>query len=201
MLGLISWFSALSTGAKVAVITGTSVVGIGAISAATSHPPEPQQPAAVIEEIKQEKPEDVTEVKTEVTTKEIPFKTTEEEDPNSDAGTETVAVEGKNGTEEIAYEVTYVNGKETSRKEVSSKITKKAINRVVLVGTYVAPAPATAAPTPATSSCDPNYSGGCVPIVGYDLDCPDIGFSVVVVGSDPHGFDGNDNDGLGCESY
>ena len=30
--------------------------------------------------------------------------------------------------------------------------------------------------------------------------CPDIGFQVRVIGSDPHGFD-RDNDGYGCESY
>jgi hypothetical protein len=39
-----------------------------------------------------------------------------------------------------------------------------------------------------------------VPIVGYDLDCGDIGFMVTVIGSDIHGFD-REGDGLGCESY
>lgn len=48
------------------------------------------------------------------------------------------------------------------------------------------------------SDCDPNYSGTCVPQVSYDLNCDDIGGSVTVVGSDPHGFDG-DGDGSGCE--
>jgi hypothetical protein len=56
------------------------------------------------------------------------------------------------------------------------------------------------APKPVASSCDPNYSGFCVPNVSYDLDCPDIGHMVVVVGSDPHRFD-SDDDGYGCESY
>jgi micrococcal nuclease len=70
--------------------------------------------------------------------------------------------------------------------------------------------PASAAPvaTPAAQAadagnCDANYQGACVPPydeVG-DLDCADIASAVDVVGSDPHGFDGNDNDGLGCESY
>jgi hypothetical protein len=57
-----------------------------------------------------------------------------------------------------------------------------------------APAPAEAA----SSGCDPNYSGACVPQVSYDLNCDDIGGSVTVIGSDPHGFDG-DGDGYGCE--
>jgi micrococcal nuclease len=66
---------------------------------------------------------------------------------------------------------------------------------------------AAAVPSPvagaAIGSCDPNYEGACVPLYEHagDLDCADIGSSVTVVGSDPHGFDGNDNDGLGCESY
>jgi micrococcal nuclease len=50
------------------------------------------------------------------------------------------------------------------------------------------------------SGCDPNYSP-CVPISASDLDCADIGFSVTIVGGDPHGFDGSDNDGYGCESF
>jgi hypothetical protein len=37
-------------------------------------------------------------------------------------------------------------------------------------------------------------------VVSYDSDCGDIGFSVTVIGSDPHGFD-REGDGLGCESY
>lgn len=65
----------------------------------------------------------------------------------------------------------------------------------------VAPAPAPRPkPAPAPrSNCDPNYTP-CVPNVSYDLDCADIGFSVRVIGSDPHRFDGDD-DGYGCESY
>ena len=48
------------------------------------------------------------------------------------------------------------------------------------------------------SGCDPNYSGACIPINSPDLDCADIGGSVKVSGSDPHGLD-RDGDGIGCE--
>jgi micrococcal nuclease len=75
-------------------------------------------------------------------------------------------------------------------------------------GGAAAPAAAAAVPTPGAEAansgrCDPNYEGACVPPYEQigDLDCADIGAAVTVVGSDPHGFDGNDNDGLGCESY
>lgn len=50
-----------------------------------------------------------------------------------------------------------------------------------------------------SSSCDPNYSGYCVPVVSYDLDCADVGSFFQVVGTDRHGFDG-DYDGVACES-
>jgi endonuclease YncB( thermonuclease family) len=76
--------------------------------------------------------------------------------------------------------------------------------------TLPAPAPATPVPTapppsaPASGSpaCDPAYPTICIPPNVPDLDCKDIPqygrFSVLP--PDPHGFDGNDNDGLGCES-
>ena len=56
------------------------------------------------------------------------------------------------------------------------------------------------APPPTTSSCHPNYSP-CIPNVAGDLNCADIGIQVTVIDADPYGLDGNDNDGLGCESY
>jgi Staphylococcal nuclease homologue len=55
---------------------------------------------------------------------------------------------------------------------------------------------------PPSGKCDPNYSGGCVPLYPPDVDCAAIralGIAPVrVIGSDPHRLDG-DNDGLGCE--
>ncbi|MBN8866321.1 MAG: hypothetical protein J0H98_02085 [Solirubrobacterales bacterium] len=52
-------------------------------------------------------------------------------------------------------------------------------------------------PAPASSGCDPNYSG-CVPPYPPDVDCADVGGSVSVLGDDPHGLDA-DGDGIGCE--
>jgi endonuclease YncB( thermonuclease family) len=63
-----------------------------------------------------------------------------------------------------------------------------------------APRPTQSGAGATTGSCDPNYTGGCVPNVPYDLDCADIGFEVRVVGPDKNRFDG-DGDGYGCESY
>lgn len=50
--------------------------------------------------------------------------------------------------------------------------------------------------------CDPNYRGACIPKYSKvgDLDCDEIPWTdFKSVGSDPHGFDG-DNDGIACES-
>lgn len=64
--------------------------------------------------------------------------------------------------------------------------------------TEVPPAPPTAVPAP-VAQCDSNYSGVCVPLVSYDLDCKDIGAKrFQSTGSDPHGLD-RDKDGLACE--
>jgi micrococcal nuclease len=50
----------------------------------------------------------------------------------------------------------------------------------------------------AAAGCNPNYTP-CVPHAAGDLDCPDVGHPVRVVGSDPYHLDG-DGDGYGCES-
>ena len=51
------------------------------------------------------------------------------------------------------------------------------------------------------SECDPSYPDVCIPPPPPDLNCDDEGIpeNFEVSGSDPHGFDG-DNDGIGCES-
>lgn len=62
----------------------------------------------------------------------------------------------------------------------------------------------TEAPTTTASggggNCHPSYPSVCIPPPPPDLNCGDISHRrFTVVGSDPHGFDG-DNDGVGCES-
>jgi hypothetical protein len=66
--------------------------------------------------------------------------------------------------------------------------------------------PVTPAPAPPREpepvprgNCDPNYSD-CVPPYPPDVDCPDIGHQVQVLGSDPHRLDA-DGDGVGCDIY
>jgi uncharacterized coiled-coil protein SlyX len=49
--------------------------------------------------------------------------------------------------------------------------------------------------------CDPSYPTVCIPPHPPDLDCPDVPYtSFTVQPPDPHGFDGYDYDGVGCET-
>ena len=61
------------------------------------------------------------------------------------------------------------------------------------------PTPGPESEEPPASNCDRNYEGACVPPYPPDVDCGDIGETVYVVGSDPHGLD-RDGDKVACES-
>jgi endonuclease YncB( thermonuclease family) len=60
-------------------------------------------------------------------------------------------------------------------------------------------APKTSVAGGSSPNCNPNYTP-CVPNSKDDLNCPDVGHPVKVVGSDPYNLDGDGN-GYGCESY
>ncbi len=72
--------------------------------------------------------------------------------------------------------------------------------------TITAPPPPTAPPAAASTGCDANYIGACVPIA-TDVDCASgsgngpayVRGPVTVVGADIYGLD-RDSDGIGCEN-
>ena len=82
-----------------------------------------------------------TEVKTEV----IPFEKKVVKDSSQYEDYKQLVQKGKNGERKITEEVTYVNGKETARKELSSEVTIKPVDEIVRVGTKRAtePSPST----------------------------------------------------------
>jgi hypothetical protein len=131
-------------------------------------------------------------------TEAVPFKKLTKEDATLAEGTESVTTKGVNGVLTKTYKITLTDGIETGRELIKQEETKKPVNQVTTVGTYVAPVEAE------PSNCDPNYSG-CVPIAS-DVDCgggsgdgPAYQYgSVNVIGSDIYDLD-RDNDGLGCE--
>ncbi len=68
---------------------------------------------------------------------EIDFETVEKEDDDLDWKKKKVKQEGEKGEKEIIYEITYTNGKETNRKKISSKVVKKPVDEIVVVGTKI----------------------------------------------------------------
>ena len=203
-------FKALSRAKKFGVVIGTFI--LIAIATPTEQSSNPtidssgaeqslRQVKAVDTTLQQ--PISTTETKTESTTEVIPFRSSQQNDSTIEQGRTVKSVTGVNGERTMTYEVNYTDGVETARREVSNVVTTPVVNEVTLIGTkqpYVAPRPVArpAAPAP-SSSCDPNYSP-CIRQSSSDLNCPDIGVMVRVIGRDVHRFD-RDKDGYGCESY
>lgn len=59
------------------------------------------------------------------------------EDGNLEYGKTATRVQGINGERTYTYEVTYENGKETSRQLLSSEITKQPVTKIIAKGTKV----------------------------------------------------------------
>jgi hypothetical protein len=131
----------------------------------------------------------------------IPFEKQTIDDPNYPAGTVQVTTIGVAGSKTIVFLVTKRDGVVSSRTKESETVTLAPVTEVTSNGTYVAPPPVAAAP----ASCDPNYSGPCVPIAS-DVDCAGgsgngpayVSGPVYVVGSDIYDLD-RDGDGVGCD--
>lgn len=174
-----NWFHGLSSVGKFSVIGALILGAMTAVSASN-------QPTQSINSPEKHQPSTTTYVETE--TQPIPFERSTIEDGTLAKGSSAIRTEGVDGLLTITHEITTADGVEVSRKS-SEVITSQPTTEVTAIGTYVPP----------VSNCDSNYSG-CVPLTSYDLDCGDIGHSVTVYNSDPHGFD-RDNDGYGCESY
>ena len=90
-----------------------------------------------------------------------------------------------------------------SMPAVTSPFTPTSVPQPVVVVTPD-PVDSAPAPVPAAPSCDPNYSGQCVPVTS-DVDCAGgsgdgpayLTGTVTVIGSDHYGLDRN-HDGIGC---
>lgn len=95
-------------------------------------------------------------VKSETKTETVKYETVEKNDSSIPLGEKRVSTEGTLGERIITYDVTYINGIETKREEVKSEVTTEPVNRVVLVGTYVAPP----APQPQPAPTQSPSSGG-----------------------------------------
>ena len=126
-------------------------------------------------------------------TRRIPYKTRRVKDPSLARGHTRVRISGKAGRRTLTYVVRYTNGKRTSRRLVRKTVTRRPTTKVIAVGTKE------------HRSCDPNYSGACVPIAS-DVDCAGgdgngpayVEGPVRVVGHDVYDLD-RDGDGIACD--
>ena len=76
-------------------------------------------------------------VKVEVVEEAVPFETVEKDDSSLDEGTSKVVTEGVEGKDQVTYSVTYVDGKETSRKETARNTLTAAVDKVIANGTRI----------------------------------------------------------------
>lgn len=186
------WFKGLSSLGKV-FLSALAIGTTGIVLAAASPSTNTTQPAAT----PSRQPETTVKMITETLKSNFPRTTINDSALNK--GSTAVRTKGVKGQVQYTYEVTFVDGTETSRKLIDKRTIKEPIAQVTAVGTYVAPKVTASPATVQQSNCNPNYSP-CVANSSYDLDCPDIGFSVSVIGSDVYRLDA-DGDGIGCESY
>ncbi len=72
-----------------------------------------------------------------VETEDIDYEVVEKKDKNLKWRTKKVKQKGKKGEREVRYLVTYKNGEEIKRKKLSSKVIKKPVPEVVVMGTKI----------------------------------------------------------------
>lgn len=73
-----------------------------------------------------------------ITVKEkVAFKTINQDDTTMNEGETKVITEGKNGRDKVTYEITYVDGKEAARKEISREVLTPVVDKVVANGTRI----------------------------------------------------------------
>ena len=204
------WFGALAVENKVGVgivaviallcaMVAVPAAATASLTATTSTAPRSLADVPVVEET----PEPVITTEKVVVSYEVPFAAVAVDDPALAAGTVAVTTTGVPGAREVTYQVTYRDGVETKRATLSETVTLAPVDQVTSNGTYVAPPPPP--PVVAKSSCDPNYTGACVPI-DSDVDCAGgsgngpsyVTGPVRIVGSDIYDLD-RDGDGIACD--
>ena len=164
--------------------------------ATTAKPPTKAKPTTTTPTATAKKPTTTTKRVVEFRT--IPFKKKTVTDDSLPKGEKTIRTTGVDGTRKLTYEVTYVNGVQTTKELVRQEVSKQPRTQVTVVGAKVEE-------ESGSSGCDPNYSGACVPIAS-DVDCSGgsgngpayVRGPVTVVGDDIYGLD-NNHDGIGCE--
>lgn len=180
-----------------AAVFGVFIIGSIANGMSNPSPAAPVAPAT-----QQVKAGPTTSYKEVTETQPVAFEKTTKESSLYDKGTSQVTTPGVDGVKTLTYKLTLVDGVETKRELLKEDLTSAPVSEITSVGTYVKPV---APKQQAASSCDSNYSGGCVPI-DRDVDCgggsgngPSYFYGTAqVVGSDIYDLDRNSN-GIACD--
>ena len=149
-------------------------------------------------------PKDSIEHKTLRLKKAIPYGRDTVRTGTLDKGQTVMDQKGRPGLRVRVVRLTMKNGVVVGRKLMDSFVKRQPVAQVKLVGTRVKPKPRPK-PRPA-SSCDPNYTGACVPIAS-DVDCaggsgdgPEyVEGPVTVVGDDVYDLN-RDDDNIACDA-
>ena len=81
----------------------------------------------------------VTTVEKAVYKEKVPYETKKKDNPDAYIGENSTTVKGKDGENEVVARITRVNGKETKRDILKTKVLSKPVTKVVLVGTKKIP--------------------------------------------------------------
>ncbi len=73
----------------------------------------------------------------ETVEEEVDFNTIEKDDASLEQGRTKVETEGSKGKDKVTYEITYIDGVESERKEISRETVTAAVDKVILNGTKV----------------------------------------------------------------
>ena len=120
----------------------------------------------------------VTVSKTETETKKIGYKTIEIKTDTLYQGITKVINPGSDGEKEVVTLVTYVDGKKLSEKEISSTVTKEAVDKKVYVGTK---------PVPNNITVFGSQGGAFIwPTVGADTVTSGFGYRYIFGGTSFH---------------
>ena len=79
------------------------------------------------------------ETRKEKKTEEIAFSVETQKSSSMYVGSSKVTREGVNGSKEVTYQITYVDGKEERRKKVKEKVIKEPVSKIVTEGTKEKP--------------------------------------------------------------
>lgn len=148
----------LTSLAKAIAIGAASLLTLGAIGAASNNqgntPPTPSSAeyAEQVEEV-QAPVVDYKEVKE---TEAVAYETVYRDDSSLAKGITKTITEGVEGVKTKIYKVQYTDGIETGRELISEEVTRAPVNKVVAVGTYVAPPAQTQAQSQSQSQSTPS---------------------------------------------